>query len=862
MPEKFDPYHRWLGISPKDQPPNHYRLLGVDHFEPNPDVIEAAVDQRMAHLKRFNTGKHSALAEKLLNEVAAARICLLNPAKKGIYDQALHQQFASRAKPADDSSFLDQFQTAGPPRRPPVQAATRVTKAKTKTPWIAILAVVGGLAAVVLIAVVTAPGKKDHGNSLRAERTEAAPTKGNPPPAGQESSPFPKKQESVPPAAKEETAPPPVKQEPSAPPAQQPVAPAAEPPKTEPPKTAVTPPPRETVVPPKEKQKEEKKAVVPLKSENDEKTVTAQPPSRLPVPTEEAGKSSLALVRDIYKQEWAKAKTAAEKQALAKKLVEESRKPQNDAVGRYALLQAAHQLALAADDATMAVDTAEETARLYEVDALDMKLAAVGKMLKATKTAEQRVAVVTQACAVLEEAAGKDKFEPLRQLGQQLAVEARKTRDNELIKSAAAVNKRIKEQAAAFQQFQEAQDTLKSQPEDTAANLAAGKYLCLTKGQWKRGLPYLVKGNDKGLQRAAQMEAPAPPTTAEDQIKLADAWWDLAQSRHAPQREQLLLHAGWWYEKAEGSVNGGLLKSKIEKRLGEIAGLEGAGSSGSGGVPPPAVAPFDGKTAVLYQKRWSKYLHVPVVKTNSIGMKLVLIPPGEFDMGTSQEEVNRLRDEGRKAGANDIYLETVALESPQHRVKITKPFYFGVYTVTQGEFQAVMGQNPSFYHGDNRPAETLTLDEALDFCRRLSEMPREKVGGATYRLPTEPEWEYACRAGTTTRFYFGDSAADLSQHAWWKANTEYARPVGQFQPNAWGLFDMCGNVFQVCIGGYGYHAGPPITDPQAADTDLMPRGGGWGTDVPGRMRSAYRTHVNMDVVHHLVGLRALMIIGP
>ena len=205
------------------------------------------------------------------------------------------------------------------------------------------------------------------------------------------------------------------------------------------------------------------------------------------------------MVRDIYKEEWAKAKTAAEKQALAKKLVEESRKPQNDAVGRYALLQAAHQLALAAGDATMAFETAEETSRLYEVDALDMKLAAVGKMLKAAKTAEQRAAVVKQACAVLEEAAGKDKFELVRQLGQQLAVEARKTRDSELIKSVAAVNKRIKEQAAAFQQFQEAQDTLKSQPEDAAANLAVGKYLCLTKGAMEAGPALSGQGRRQGV---------------------------------------------------------------------------------------------------------------------------------------------------------------------------------------------------------------------------------------------------------------------------------------------------------------------------------------------------------------------------
>ena len=182
MPEPFDPYHRWLGISPKDQPPHHYRLLGIDQFEADPDVIEGAADQRMAHLKRFNTGKHSALAEKLLTEVAAARVCLLNPAKRAIYDQALREQLAARAVPAGDA-FLSQFGTAPSPSRPPLRPAMAKTKAKTgtRTPWIAILAVVAGLAAVVLIIVLTGPGNKGVQDAHRAGPTEAVrPKRSNP----------------------------------------------------------------------------------------------------------------------------------------------------------------------------------------------------------------------------------------------------------------------------------------------------------------------------------------------------------------------------------------------------------------------------------------------------------------------------------------------------------------------------------------------------------------------------------------------------------------------------------------------------------------------------------------------------------
>jgi formylglycine-generating enzyme required for sulfatase activity len=855
MPEKFDPYHRWLGISPKDQPPNHYRLLGLQHFEAQAEVIETAADQRMAHLKRFNTGKHSALAERLLNEVAAARLCLLNTAKKALYDQALRQQQIPQAEPAGEDSFLTELRTAAP-RRPPVLAPTRKTKAKTKnkTPWIAIAAIAAGLAAVVLIVVVAGLGRKGSDDSLRAERTEAPVKKPNPAPAEQEPSPPIAKQKSTPPAAeqkpgppatKPDLAPPAAKQPSPAPPAQQPTPPA-EPPKAVPPAAAATPPPQPAAPPPAEK---------------------AAPPARLPVPPKEARKKALAMVHDMYKEEWAKAKTAAEKQALARKLVEESRKTQGDDAGRYALLQAAHQLALEAGDATVAFQTVEELSRLYDVDTLDMKLAAVGKMLKTAKTTGQRTAVIEPACAVAEEAAGKEKFEPAQQLGQQLLAEARKTHDSELIKSVAALNKRIKDQAAAFQQFQEAQETLKSSPEDAAANLAVGKHLCFTKGQWQRGLPYLAKGDDKGLQRVAGMETPTPPTGGDDQVKLADAWWDLGQARHSPQREQLLLHAGWWYEKAEASVTASLLKSKIEKRLAEIVDLKGAEPSAVGSAPPPAVAPFDGKTAVLHQKRWAKYLHTPVVKTNSMGMKLTLIPPGEFDMGTSREEINRVRDEGRKAGADELYLETVALEAPQHRVKITKPFYFGVCTVTQSEYQAVMGRNPSFFHGDSRPAEMMTYDEAVDFCRRLGDLPREKAAGATYRLPTEAEWEYACRAGTTTRFYFGDSPADLSRYAWWGENArDGTRPVGQLRPNAWGLFDMNGNVCQYCALGAGdglYHAGPTISDP-VDGVPIAPqiRGAGFGSLPAERYRSAYRAQVRLGTRENRVGLRVVRAIGP
>ena len=157
------------------------------------------------------------------------------------------------------------------------------------------------------------------------------------------------------------------------------------------------------------------------------------------------------------------------------------------------------------------------------------------------------------------------------------------------------------------------------------------------------------------------------------------------------------------------------------------------------------------------QEAWAKYLSVPVEITNSIGMKLVLIPPGEFEMGSPKELIE---EELKAHGDDQWYKDHLPGEGPQHRVRITKPFYLGATDVTQEEYQRVMGNNPSEFsatgNGKDKvagqdtkrfPVEKVSWDDAVEFCRRLSEMPEEKAAGRTYRLPSEAQWEYACRAG-------------------------------------------------------------------------------------------------------------------
>ena len=192
---------------------------------------------------------------------------------------------------------------------------------------------------------------------------------------------------------------------------------------------------------------------------------------------------------------------------------------------------------------------------------------------------------------------------------------------------------------------------------------------------------------------------------------------------------------------------------------------------------------------------------LPPTWENSIGMKLVLIQPGGFRMGSPDS------DPDARAG-----------EKPQHLVKITRPFYLGAYEVTQSEYMLVMGENPSYLGKSmggrttkNCPMESLTWSDAVKFCRKLSQREQR-----TYRLPTEAEWEYACRAGTTSRFATGDNREDLQRTAviaGEKVSPACPLAVGSLQPNAWGLYDMLGNVREFCADWYGNYSASPQVDP-------------------------------------------------
>jgi uncharacterized protein (TIGR02996 family) len=213
---------------------------------------------------------------------------------------------------------------------------------------------------------------------------------------------------------------------------------------------------------------------------------------------------------------------------------------------------------------------------------------------------------------------------------------------------------------------------------------------------------------------------------------------------------------------------------------------------------------------------------------DGVEMEMVLVPPGSFRMGSPEDEPSRCEDEH------------------QHTVTLTRGFWLGIHPVTQPQWQAIMGDNPSAFPGDRRPVERTPWEDCQEFCARLRRRP-----GLPFRLPTEAEWEYACRAGTTTAFSFGNvvstDRANYDGDFTWNdgprgIDRKQTTAIGTFAANPWGLYDMHGNVWEWCEDWYGPYATGPVADPLGTDSasdDRVRRGGSW-YDLPRHCRSAGR----------------------
>jgi formylglycine-generating enzyme required for sulfatase activity len=899
MSEHFDPYFEWLAIPPEEQPPNHYRLLAVPLFLDNPRVIDHAAAQRMAHLRTLQTGTHSALSRRLLNEVAAARVCLLNPGKKAAYDAKLGATLTHPASSAADteqrlSQDMAELVTAANavPRR---TEGTAVASASAKSRSLVILGAVGALGVLLVllvwlmvrgsstpsearVAAVKIPAASTENGDLTGDKAITQSADGKPAVAVSPAAPImeksgapplpsqPRAQEKAPEAVKPMAAkamPEPTHEKPSPRPATELLNAATREPKPEPPKPDVPSssamPAATPAAPPAQQPGEPNSATAPARAAAQEK--------RAPVPDESALSDARRAADALFKAEIERAKTSADKIALARRLFAQAIE-QPGTADRYVLMLTARDLAVTAKDADAAFQYVDQMAQAFEVDRLSVKTDILTGWAKETRTPEARKWIVEQMLRVGDEAIESGNLDAAQELGRLVTAKSVGMRDREIAQKTKVYRQRCIEASKDIEELKAAHATLARDSNDAQANLVVGRHLCFTKGDWQKGLPMLALGSDAALKGLANQELTSPPSQPDAQVALADAWWEIAQARGRSQMDSIRSHAGLWYRKARPGLPLGLVKNKVEQRLHEVTKLRGQMPT-----PPLAIAPFDERRAKQHQERWAEYLGEPVEMSNSIGMQFVLIPPGEFMMGSAPEEIAWATEEVTRT--NDTRpLKLVASEAPRHGVRISKPFYLGACEVTQAEYQRVMGNNPSDFSANGReaakmagqdmsrhPVDRVTWDDAARFCQKLSVMPIERAARWVYRLPTEAEWEYACRAGSATKWSFGDDAAMLNEYAWFRAKGSsglVTHPVGSKRPNAWSLYDMYGNLREWCMDWHAkeFYKQAPKVNPAGPSlgVDRVVRGGGW-RDFAGSCRSAVREYSGPKEQSSLIGFR-------
>jgi formylglycine-generating enzyme required for sulfatase activity len=410
-----------------------------------------------------------------------------------------------------------------------------------------------------------------------------------------------------------------------------------------------------------------------------------------------------------------------------------------------------------------------------------------------------------------------------------------------------------------------ARESLDRDPDNPMSHGVLGRFYCFIEERWDQGLDHLAKCETPALATVAKEELATRSIDASGRpgavLEVAKAWWRLKTGGLLPEAEADAIgrHAIEMYRGALDQITTDRDIAVANAWLDADEAFRMMAGNTRPKTPRPTSSPESRSAAAPEKAESSRTVRrqpqtpprpAALVATpadilarppleNSIGMKLKLLPPGTFKMGSNEGDPD---------------------EMPIHTVRITSGFFLGVYEVTNAQWQKVVGASPSVWRFPDHPVETVSWDDALAFCRSLSDLPEERAAGRVYRLPTEAEWEYGCRAGTQSEFSFGDDRELLSEYGWFAGNSGgQTRPVGGKRPNAWGLHDMHGNAWEWCADGYG-----PYTSEEAIDPSGLPaspvkvyRGGTWGY-VARECRSAKRRGIDAGHRDHYRGFRVVM----
>jgi len=607
MSESFDPYLKWLGIPKKDQPPNHYRLLGIETFESDPEVVSNAADQRMAHLKNFATGKHSALSQKILNEIAAARVCLLNEAGKQQYDAQLQERMqpsqgappvrAAAAVPVSTPTVVSPAQD----QVAPVVSVTTETRASRTTRksdslannpivW-AVSAGVAGLVAVVLFVLLAGGPGEDvdplaRTGGLEPSNTEPSNTEpSNTEPAntepsttdpsnvtdfrypsdpiedglsGQSISSSGESLELTDERSTEDG------EEPNTSTPEQPVVESP----VEPPKEPIEPPKEPTVESPAEPSKE------PV-AEPREPSPT-EGATKVARPTDEQRGEALKAIRDIYKDDIKAADSPRAMRSLADSFYSEANDSGGDRLSQYVLFEMAAKTAAEGGDLDRAFRAVDRIGSIFKVNGLSMKADLLEDLGKAAShrggTPEQNSQVVQAARSLCEEALEKTELQVAEKLMRIALPAARRLKDRQLVAEIDESSRTVSRMRTQYRMVEKALEVLETKPDSPEASLTVGNWRCFVEGDWEKGLPLLAQCDSDEVSKAATLDMKNPSTPA-DVVAVGDAWWDLSDDRSGMEKHRARQRAAHWYNRAIGQLSG-LTKTKVEKRLREIgAGL-------------------------------------------------------------------------------------------------------------------------------------------------------------------------------------------------------------------------------------------------------------------------------------------------
>ena len=568
--ESFDPYRKWLGIPEQDQPPHHYRLLGIELFESDLDVIVNAADGRMAQVKNFQTGKQSEQSQRILNELAAAKVCLLNPQKKTEYDRRLQARLKSAAAKAEvalGDKNADSPETAlSFGHYSPVSSFTsRKSKRSAKHAWVIPAAVVaavvllGGLLAVMFTsnssqsvakntavkAVTdnapsqTSPTKKSYDSDITAATQPPKPA------AGAETESLPAK--SPEPLSKRSDSP-------EQPEAKELAAPMPNTSDALPPQAEI---PGKPVPPPQEP--------APTPAVEKSPTVEAKP-KKAAVPSDDQQAEVEAKIRQIFEKEFSDAKSVNGKITLAAKLFKQGTATSDDPVARFVLWRLASRSAARAGELANALEVVDKMQEQYDVDGLELKanlLADAVDTLRTGSSGAQKTVILGE--SLMNAAIAADNFDLANRLLKLANTAAYKANDVQMKREMQTRTRELNRLKQVFSLIQKAQKALDDNPDNEEANLTIGRWYCLAKGNWEKGLPMLAKGSDPDLAAIAKQDlaAPAAPTA---QMELGDAWWSLAEKHLATSKSVVRLRATSWYERCLPGLSG-LDKTKVQKRL-------------------------------------------------------------------------------------------------------------------------------------------------------------------------------------------------------------------------------------------------------------------------------------------------------